>query len=83
MDSDQGLIGPLCIVERGFELGRRNVGEVAVQPAGVVPVDPAQGGQLDVFDCFPRPGAGGSVDQLGLVVAVDCFGEGVVVTLSG
>jgi hypothetical protein len=30
LDSDQGLVGPLCIVERGFEFGRRNVGEVAV-----------------------------------------------------
>ena len=26
MDSDQGLVGPLCIVERGFEPGRRDVG---------------------------------------------------------
>ena len=30
LDSDQGLVGPLCIVERGFELGGWDVAEVAV-----------------------------------------------------
>ena len=30
VDSDQGLVGPLCIVERGFELSRRDVGQIAV-----------------------------------------------------
>ena len=30
VDSDQGLVGPLCIVERGFEFGRRDVGQIAV-----------------------------------------------------
>ncbi|CAN5601317.1 TIGR01777 family oxidoreductase [soil metagenome] len=30
LDSDQGLVGPLCIVERRFEFGGRNVTEVAV-----------------------------------------------------
>jgi hypothetical protein len=82
VDSDQGLVGPLCIVERGFELGRRDVGQIAVQAAVVVPVHPAQGGQLDVFDGFPGPGAGWSVDQLGLVVAVDGLGQGVAVAVS-
>jgi hypothetical protein len=82
LDSDQGLVGPLCIVERGFELGGWDVAEVAVEAGGVVPVNPAQGGQLDVFDGLPRPAAGGSVDQLGLVVAVDGFGQSVVETLS-
>ncbi|WP_394328494.1 DUF6575 domain-containing protein [Mycobacterium avium] len=30
LDSDQGLVGPVCIVERSFELGRWDVAEVAV-----------------------------------------------------
>lgn len=30
LDSDQGLVGPLCIVERGFELGGWDVTKVAV-----------------------------------------------------
>ena len=42
MDFDQGLAGPWCIVERGFELGRRDVVEVAVEAAVVVSVHPAQ-----------------------------------------
>ena len=49
-----------------------------MQAAGVVPVDPAEGGQFDVFDRLPRPAAGGPVDQLGFVVAVDRLGEGVI-----
>ena len=49
-----------------------------MQAAGVVPVHPAQGGELDVFDGLPGSGAGRSVDQLGLVVAVHGLGQGVV-----
>lgn len=30
LDFDQGLVGPMCIVERGFELGGWDVAEVAV-----------------------------------------------------
>jgi putative transposase len=30
LDSDQGLVGPVCIVERGFELRGWDVAEVAV-----------------------------------------------------
>ena len=82
LDSDQGLVGPLCIVERGFELGGRDVAEVAVQAAGVVPIDPTEGSQFDVFDGFPRPGAGGPVDQLGLVVAIDRFRQSVIETVA-
>jgi hypothetical protein len=78
LDSDQWLVGPWCIVERGFELCRRDVVEVAVEPAGVVPVHPAQGGQLDVLDDLPRPSAGRPVNQLGLVVSVYRLREGVV-----
>ena len=50
MDFDQVLVGPSGIVERGFELCRRQVSEVAVQPVGVVPVHPAQSGQLEILD---------------------------------
>ena len=83
MDFDQGSVGPFRRVERGFELCGRYVVEVAVQAAGVVPVDPAQGGQFNVFDGFPGSGSGGSVDEFGLVVAVDGFGQGVVEALTG
>lgn len=75
LDSDQGLVGPLCIVERRFELGGWDVAEVAVQAAGVVPIHPAQGRQLDVLDGPPRAAAGGPVDQFCLVVAVDRLGR--------
>lgn len=30
LDPDQGLVGPVCIVERGFELDRWDVAKVAV-----------------------------------------------------
>jgi hypothetical protein len=82
VDFDQGLVGPFCSVERGFELCWWYVVEVAVQASGVVPVDPAQGGQLDVLDGLPGPGAGRSVDQFGLVVTVHGFSQGVVETLT-
>jgi hypothetical protein len=42
-----------------------------VDTAGVVPVHPAQRGQLDVLDGLPGAGSGRSVDQFGLVVSVD------------
>ena len=48
-----------------------------MEAAGVVPVDPAQGGQFDVLDGLPRPAAGWSVDQLSLVVAIDRLGKRV------
>ena len=65
MDSDQVLVGLLGSVER-LELGWWGIAEVAVQPLGVVPVHPAEGGQLDLVDGAPRPLAG-SADQLRLV----------------
>ena len=60
-----------------LELGGREIAEVAVQALGVVPVHPAQGGQLDLLDGLPRPGVGGAADQLGLVVAIDSLGQRV------
>jgi hypothetical protein len=82
LDFDQGLVGPFRSVEDGFELCGRYIVEVAVQAAGVVPVDPAQGGQLDVLDGLPRPGAGGAVDRFGLVLAVHRLSESVVETVT-
>lgn len=78
LDFDQGLVGPFRSVERGFELCGRYVVEVAVQSAGVVPMDPTQGGQLDIGDGFPRASLRRPVDEFGLVVAVDRLREGVV-----
>ena len=83
MDFDQGLVAPLGIVERGFELGGWQVPEVAMQAAGVVPVHPAQGGQLEVLDGLPGPAAGRPMDQFGLEEAVDRLGQGVVEALTG
>lgn len=55
LDFDQGLIGPFRSVERVFELRGRYVTEVAVQALVVVPVDPAQDGELDIVDGLPGP----------------------------
>ncbi len=73
-----GLSGSVGLLE----LCGRGVAEVAVEALGVVPVDPAQGGEFDVVDGAPWPLAG-SADEFGLVEAVDAFGEGIVVGLSG
>ena len=83
MDSGQGLVGPFRSVERLLKLCWRHFTEVAVQAGVVVPVDPAQGGQLDVLDCLPRSSlAGGAADEFGFVVAVDRLGQCVVVGIS-
>ena len=58
------------------------VAEVAVEPGVVVPVDPAERGELDVFDAPPWPGASRAADQLGLSVAVDGLGQRVVETVA-
>ena len=48
----------------GLELGRCDVavvvGDLAVKPAMVEPVDVTQGGELDVVEAPPRSPAGGS-----------------------
>ena len=75
MDSNQ-LVGVLCSIERCFELGGWDVVAVAVKACRVVPVDPAEGGQLDVLDGLPWVLLWAS-DQLGFVVAVDGLSEGV------
>ena len=45
---------------------------------GVLPVDPAEGGEFDVVDGPPRPVAG-TADQFGFVERVDGLGQGVVI----
>lgn len=55
MDSDQGVVGPLRSVERFLELCWRDVAQVAVEAVVVVPVDPGQGGELDILDALPGP----------------------------
>lgn len=60
-----------------LELGWRDVAQVFVQPRGVVPVDPRQGGQLDILDAPPGTLARATHD-LGLVQAVDALGQGAI-----
>ena len=79
MDSNPGGVGLLGSVERCVELGGRDVAAVAVQPDRVVPVDPAEGGQLDVVDRLPWPPAmDRPADDLALVEAVDALSERIV-----
>lgn len=83
MDSDQGLIGLGSSVERLLELCWWDVFEVAVDALGVVPVNPGQGGELDVLDGLSGPAVScGAADELGLVVAADGLGQGVVVKVT-
>lgn len=62
-----------------FGLGRRNISDRFEQAAVVEPVDPFEGCVFHGFKGFP-----GSfpVDDLGLVEAVDGFGQGVVVAVA-
>ena len=80
MSSDQGLVGPFRSVERLLELCWRHVIEIAVQAGVVVPVDPAQGGQLDVLYGLPRLALScGTADEVSLVVSIDRLGELIIV----
>jgi hypothetical protein len=69
LDSNQFPVGLLGSVSR-LELDGRHVVEVAVQPLGVVPVDPPEGGELHVLNGLPWSLCG-SPDELGLVGGVD------------
>ena len=80
MDSNQFLVGLVGSISR-LEFGRRHVVEVLVQPLRVEPVDPREGGQLDVVDVAPRP-LSGSSDELALVGGVDRLGQRVVVRVA-
>ena len=52
--------------------------EVAVDPVGVEPVEPAEGGEVVLFGVATSALMIGSSDQLGLIKAVGCFGQGIV-----
>ena len=60
----------------GFRLGGRDVADGLEQTPVAEPVDPFERGELDRLEAPPRSTP---VDDLGLVEAVDRFGESVVV----
>ena len=59
----------------GLELGRWDVADGLQEPAVVEPVDPLQGGVLDLVQALP---GATPADQLGLVQPNDRLGQGVV-----
>ena len=64
-----------------FGFGWRDPAGVVVVDASVVePVDPFQGGELEVLEASPGAAV---ADELGLVEPDDRLGQGVVVALSG
>ena len=63
----------------GFEPGGGNHPQLGVEMSLVEPVDPLQGGVLNVLE--PAPGTV-FANQLGLVETVERFGQGVVVAVS-
>jgi hypothetical protein len=71
------VAGVLLSPECGLELGRREVANGLQEPPVVEPVDPFQGGVLEVVDALP-----GAVpaDQLGLVQPDDRFSQGIVIS---
>ena len=62
-----------------LELCGRDITKWPHQPMVVEPRDPFQRGQLDGLLCLPWATA---VDHLGLVQAVDGFGQGVVIAVA-
>lgn len=66
-------------IEGPFELRGRDIDEVAVYVLVVVPVGPAEGGELDALGCLPWPLPGGSADPFGLAIAVHGLDQEVVV----
>ena len=75
LDSNR-LVGLRLVTVGGLVLGWWDVVEGAVEPDGVEPGHPAEGGELDVVDGLPRA-LSGAADQLGLVERVDGFGQSV------
>jgi hypothetical protein len=67
--------GVLLSSEGGLELGRRDMPNGLQEPVMVEPVDPFQGGVLDLVDALP---GAAPADQLGLVQPDDRLGQGVV-----
>jgi hypothetical protein len=73
------VLGSVVIVVKVFEFDWWDVAAVLVETSVVEPVDPFEGGDLDVLDGPPGPAW---LDQFGLVEAVDRLGEGVVVAVA-
>src|SRR5918993_1459720 len=63
----------------GFVLGWTPTAQRIVEATVVPPIDPFQGGQLDLLDAPPGSAA---FDQLGLEEPVDGFGECVIKAVS-
>ena len=59
--------------------GRRYVADGLQEPSVVEPIDPFEGSELDGFEVSPWTS---TVDHLGLVEAVDGFGESIVIGIS-
>lgn len=81
MVSNPGRVGLLRSVERCFELCWGHVAAVAVQPVLVEPVDPGQGGELELVDVGPGSWGVGPEDALGLVEPVGGLGQRVDVPI--
>ena len=71
----RGVARVLPSVVGGLELGGRDVPDRLQEPAVVEPVDPLQGGVLDLVQAPPRATP---ADQFGLVQPNDRLGQGVV-----
>ena len=67
------------LVELLVLLRRRNIAQRFHQALAVVPGHPLQCGELDVLEVLPRPQV---VDNPGLIEAIDCLGERVVVCIA-
>src|SRR5437870_5497430 len=67
-------------VKRLLELDRREIAERLQQTAAVVPRDPGQRRELDVFDSLPRPAP---ANDLGLEQSDDGLRQRVVVRIAG
>jgi len=70
------LLGVVLAVVLGLVFDRWKVAQGGVQSGGVEPVDPVQGGQLEVVDAVPWTVA---ADEFGLVEADQALGLAVVV----
>ena len=69
--------GPVLIIVCDEFLGG-GVAEGFMETGIVPPVNPVHGGELDLGQGFP----GLRIDKLGLVPAVDCLDQGVIITIA-
>jgi len=70
-----GVAGILLAVVGGLELGRWDMADRLQEPAVVEPVDPLQGGVLDLVEALP---GAAPADQLSRVQPDDRLGQGVI-----